>query len=347
MFSILINVKRYFTLPVGPSLEKNRLLVIFLLLVCFSASAEDAAGEADEKSAHLFSVGFSLGLLSGTSEEIVYRSSSANSYLSQLVWRLNPLFYAGVDAGYSWQSQADPESVFGKIFSGFFVDASFKYGLPGDTGLMEDKDWLRQPTWAISHYSIHNNNTETALLAGFDIGKSFKLYNEFRLGVFLSYNLMYYSFIARGGTFLYPEIDGGHYSDSGSDNVVTYRQLWQILSPGVSFYGVFNSYFNVEIFLKATPLITASSFDEHLSRTLQIINDPMYFGLYIEPGLVFSFMLPGSKFMLSFSLNYRNISGTRGDSKYRYPDNLNFYRNVGGADYSTFDIGIIAKFVIF
>jgi outer membrane protease len=154
---------------------------------------------------------------------------------------------------------------------------------------------------------------------------------------------MYYSFVARGGTFLYPELDGGHFHDSSSDDVVTYKQFWQIFSPGLTFYGEFNRYFDIELFFKVTPLIMAASLDEHLSRNLQIVNDPMYFGLYIEPGLVFTFRPPVSIITLSFSLNYRNISGTRGNSMYRYPENSNLYSNVGGAAYSVFDIGITAR----
>jgi outer membrane protease len=341
---MLFIMKELITLVLELFLKKNCLFVIFLVLVGFSVNAQDVAGEVGDGNGHFFSFGLSFGMLSGASDEIVYRNSLTNNYLSQLTWHFNPLFYAGVDVGYGWRSPANPKNVFQYIISGFFIDASFKYGLPADTGLMEDRDWLRQPTWAVSHYSLHDNEIEMAMLAGFDIGKSFRLYNQFRLSVFFSYNAMYYSFTARAGTFLYPESDGGHFVDPGLDNLVTYRQFWQILSPGLSFYGVFNNYFNIEIFFKATPLITASSFDEHLSRTLQIVNDPMYLGLYIEPGFVFTFKPPASKFLLSLSLNYRNINGTRGNSTYRYPDESNTFSNVGGADYSAFDVGIAAGF---
>jgi len=341
----LIILKEYFTLAVGNFLKKTCLLVVLLVFIGFSASAEDIANEIGGKNGHHVSLGLSFGLLSGTSEEIVYRNSSANNYLSQLNWELNPLLYVGVDAGYGWQSQAVPESVFGKILSGFFVDVFFKYGLPGDTGVMEDRDWIRQPTWVVSHYSLHDNRTDIAMLAGLDVGRSFKLWNEFRLGAFLSYNVMYYSFSARGGTFLYPELDGGHFFDPSQETVVTYKQFWQIFSPGISFYGEFNRYFDIELFFRISPLVTVSSFDEHLVRTLQIINDPMPFGLYIEPGFIFTFK-PASKFMLSLSLNHRSIGGNRGDSRYRYPDNSNTYTNVGGADYSAFDIGLTVKYRI-
>ena len=307
--------------------------MLLLILVVFSVNAQNG---------HLFSVGFSVGLLSGATEEIVYRSSSANNYMSQLTWPFTPLFYAGIDAGYIWLGPANPAGVFENIFSGFFLDAFVKFGLPGETGMMEDRDWIRQPTWALSHYSLHDTKMESAMLAGVELGKSFRLYNEFRLSAFLSYNIMYYFFSARGGIFLYPEPDGGHFNDPGSNNLVTYRQFWQIFSPGLSFYGVFNRYFDIEIFFKATPFITASSFDEHLSRIFQIINDPMHLGLYIEPGFVFTFK-PASIFMLSLSLNYRNISGTRGNSRYRYPDHSIIFTNAGGVGYSAFDINIAAK----
>ncbi|MDR1802131.1 MAG: omptin family outer membrane protease [Treponema sp.] len=324
-------------------MKKSCLFAIFLVLVGFSVNAEEVANEAGDGNGHFFSFGFSFGMLSGASEEIIYRSSSANSYRSQLIWQINPLLYAGVDLGYGWRGPANPRGFFQNVFSGFFVNASFKYGLPADTGLMEDMDWLADdPNW-LTDYSFHNNRTYTAMLAGLDIGKSFRLYNQFRLSIFFSYNAMYYSFVATGGTWLYPEPDGGHFYNPGSDNVITYRQFWQILSPGLSFYGVFNSYFGIELFFKATPLIAAASFDKHLLRDLQIINDPMYFGLYIEPGFVFTFKPPTSKLMLSLSLNYRNISGTRGNLLWRYPYESITYRNTGGAGYSAFDIGLTAK----
>ena len=320
-------------------MKKNCLFVIFLVLAGFSVNAEDTADEAGNKNGHFFSFGASFGMLSGESEEVLYRSGT-NSYISQLIWQINPLFYAGVDVGYGWRP-ANPKNVFQNIFSGFFVDASFKYGLPANTGLMEDRDWeeAENPNW-LTIYSVHNNTTEMAMLAGLDIGKSFRLYNQFRLGVFFSYNMMYYAFVAtEEGSYLYPS---GHSYRSGSENLVTYKQFWQILSPGISFYGVFNNYFDIEIFFKATPLVTVSSLDEHLGRTFQIIIDPMLFGLYIEPGFVFTFK-PASKFMLSLSLNYRNISGSRGNSWHRYPDQSTTYGNGGGAGFSAFDVSLTAK----
>jgi outer membrane protease len=341
---MLIIVKELFTLIGESFLKKSCLFVLFVILAGFSVNAEDTAGEVGDGNGHFFSFGFSLGMLSGASEEIVYRNTSDDNKLSQLSWQINPLFYAGADVGYGWRSPVKPKNVFQHIFTGFFIDAFFKYGLPAYIGLMEDWDWIRQPSWVLSHYSLHDNKTEMAMLAGLDIGKSFRLYNQFRLSVFFSYDVMYYSFSASGGVFLYPESDGGHYYDPNLDNVVTYIQFWQILSPGLSLYGAFNNYFSIDIFFKISPLVTVSSFDDHLLGTMQIINDPMPFGLYIEPGFVFTFKPPDSRFLLSFSLNYRNIGGNRGDSRYKYLDNSSIYRNVGGANYSAFDIGITAGF---
>jgi len=314
--------------------------MLILLLAGFAAYAEDENGNG-----HSFSFGVSLGMLSGTADENVYRSGVSANYLSQLAWHFNPVFFGGVDLNYGWQSKSAAPNVFAKIFSGFFFDAYFKYGLPGRSGLMEDRDWLMSYTDWVTHYSLHTNETEIAMLAGADIGRTFRLTDNLRLGGFLSYDFMYYSFAARGGIFLYPESDGGHFYDLNSEHVVLYEQFWHIFSPGLSFHGVFNRYFDTKLFFKATPLIVASSHDTHLSRDLEIINEYMLYGLYLEPGLVFTFK-PVSKFALSLSLDYRNISGTRGNSIYKYTTGSTAYRNVGGASYASFDVGIAAKIVI-
>ena len=317
-------------------MKKSGLLAVFLLLVNLSAGAE-----SENERTHSFTFGASFGLQSGAAEEVVYRNGSGDNYVSQLLWQFKPLLLAGVELRYAWKKREDSSSILASIFSGFFVDASFKYGLPSERGLMEDRDWQRpqQPGW-LTDYSFHNNTTNTAMLAGLEIGKSFFPYNEFRLSLFLSYRFMQYSFAASGGSFLYPD---GHTYEPSPDNIVTYKQTWHILAPGVSFYGAFNRYFDIELFFKASPLILVSSFDEHLDRHFEIINDTMFGGLFIEPGLVFSFK-PVSIFILSFSLNYSYINGARGNSTYKYPASTNTYMNVGGAGYSAFDIGLAVKF---
>jgi outer membrane protease len=279
------------------------------------------------------SLGTSIGLLAGVGEEIVYSSGNSKYKLSQLLWHFEPLVYAGVDIHYNWAVSAKRN---------IFANGMVKYGFPGKTGVMEDSDWLdKDYADLLTHYSVSDNHTKSALLFDADAGVSFALSGGYRLKAFIAYSYMSYSWVAKGGALLYPQKDGGHRYLPESGDVVTYKQTWNIVSPGISFYGAFNRYFDIEISFKLSPFVWINTTDEHLMRNLVITNKPMG-GLFIEPGLLFSFK-PNNSVTLSLSFSYRNISGTRGNSTYSEPAKTVRYKNVGGAGYSAFDIGIIAR----
>jgi outer membrane protease len=278
------------------------------------------------------SLGTSIGLLAGVGEEIVW-SGNSKYKLSQLLWHFEPLVYAGVDIHYNWAVSAKRN---------IFANGMLKYGFPGKTGVMEDSDWLdTHNADYLTHYSVSDNHTKNALLFDVDTGVSFALSGRYRLKAFIAYSYMSYSWVAKGGSLLYPPNDGGHRYITESVDVVTYKQAWFIISPGISFYGAFNRYFDIEISFKLSPFVVADTTDEHLLRNL-VITDKLTGGLFIEPGLLFSFK-PNNSVTLSLSFSYRNISGTRGDSTYSEPAKTVRYKNIGGAGYSVFDIGIIAR----
>ena len=284
-----------------------------------------------------FSLGLSFGLISGESREIVYHDEVTDNYLSQLLWFMRPLPVLGVDLRYSRENRTG--------LSNFFTNASFKFGIPAYTGRMENRDWLypERPNF-LTHYSVHDNRTRRALLGDFDIGKSFSLYNDFRLGAFLSYRFMHFYFAASRGSFLYPPGQGGHFYTQDPRILATYRQTWHIASPGLSFYGVFNQFFDIKLSFRASPFIWASSIDRHLARALTVTNDSMTGGWFFEPDLLFSFK-PNSAIALVFSLNYRHISGTRGDSTYRDPVmGTMTFENTGGAGFGAFNLGLGVRF---
>jgi outer membrane protease len=286
------------------------------------------------------SVGASIGLLTGVGEEIVYGEDNSTDKLSQLLWHFEPLVYAGVDLRYNWEVSFDLN---------IFANGLLKYGIPGKTGVMEDSDWTddRYADW-LTHYSVSENHTKTALLFDADAGVSFALYYDYQIRAFIAYRFMHYAWVARGGSLLYPRNEDGsegHGYMTEPVDVVTYQQTWNIISPGVAFYGAFNSYFDIEISLKVSPFVWVGTIDEHLMRNLVITNE-LTGGLFIEPGLLFSFK-PNDLMILSLSFSYRNISGPRGDSTYNqegYPEFV--AENMGGAGYSAFDIGIIARFTL-
>jgi outer membrane protease len=346
---------------------------LFLGILLATALALGAQERTFNLNGHSLSLGAGIGVLYGESEEIVYRDGTSRDYLSQLLWDMKPLVYAGIDGAYHWQKPGNAW--------GIFTDTTFKFGFPGITGVMEDRDWIfRDPYYknvpsavynTLTHYSVHDNKTENAVLADVDIGISFQI-RSFLIKTYFSYNIMYFYWKGQGGSALHlpedvngdgkidpddaTEIGHGYYPNSTV--VIDYRQTWHVVSPGVSFYGEFNRYFTGEIGFKISPLIWCISVDRHFLGLggYNKITDILDIGLFIEPSLSFSF-IPTDRFFLSLSAQYRNISLVRGDKAYYYGDNSETYqkyriqsqthKNGGGVGYSMLDVGLTAKFNLF
>jgi outer membrane protease len=324
---------------------------IFAELLIFSIGLM-AQEQTVDKIGFSLSLAPSVGLLYGYAEEIVYYGKGSDGKISQLLWNMKPLIYSGVDINLNWLKPGNRW--------GLFADGSFKFGFPMGTGIMEDRDWIgtnSNGVWlsdVLTHYSVHDNKTDNAMLINAAMGLSFKIFEEYLLRTYIAYNYMEFSWTAKGGSFLYPAEDvdkDGHLDqqhfyliDSGMD-VGTYKQRWYIVSPGVSFYGRFNRFFDIDISLKLSPLIWCNTVDEHLLRNLTI-KDTMDFGFFIEPKLIFSFT-PKDFFALSLTFSYTHIGGTRGDSEYKEQgQQKKIYQDISGSGYSTFDIGLILKFMI-
>jgi outer membrane protease len=281
------------------------------------------------------SLGVSTGVLFGRSEEIVYRDSKTSNKLSQLLWELKPLAYVGVDLRYDWLR---PEKSWG-IFTGL----SFKMGFPGETGVMEDRDWTEVYSDWLTYYSVHDNTTEKALLGDVGAGVFFKIFGQFLLKTYVSYDFMHFSWEGSGGSLLYPPSQGGHRYYTQPVDVIAYEQTWHIVSPGIAFYGEFNRYFTGEIALKVSPFIWCITRDNHIERKL-IITETLDLGLFVEPQVRFSF-IPKDFLTLSLAVSYRNISFVRGDGVYKETGKSTVTtKNMAGAGYSVFDTGIVAKF---
>jgi len=316
---------------------KKLCFFIFSAVMIFNLSAKE----------HNFSIGASFGMLNGRAQEIVYMDSETDNKLSELLWDLKPLPYIGLDIKYSWLK---PENKWG-----LFANGLIKFGLPGKTGVMEDRDWLAEnigidnPNW-LTHYSVHDNKTESAMLMDFNLGVSFLIFQKFLLKPYISYHYMHFSWTASGGSILHPTWGSGyreHKYNPEDINVVIYEQTWHIFSPAISFYGEFNRFFDIEIAFEATPLIWCTAEDGHLSgNTVRTIyTDYVKGGIFIEPSLLFSYK-PTEHFVLSLSFTYRDINKSRGDTliKNKSSSVSTIEKNTGGAGYKAADFGIIAKF---
>jgi len=317
---------------------KKLCVFVFSVVMIFNLSANE----------HNFSIGMGLGSLNGQAQEIVYRDSSSEDKLSELLWNFNSLAYLGLDIKYSWLK---PENGWG-----LFANGSFKYGFLSPPGVMEDHDWLgiKEPDW-LTNYSVHDNKTESANLLDFNLGASFLISQKFLLKSYISYHYMYFSFTASGGSILYPmsediygkPVDGHGYIIPQSTVVCTYEQTWHIFSPAISFYGEFNRYFDIEIAFEATPFIWCLAKDEHPLRQYGglEVTDSLAGGIFIEPSFLFSYK-PSDYFVLSLSFAYREINNSRGNTKEKFKNqpSASFYKNISGAGYTATDIGIIAKY---
>jgi len=323
---------------------KKLYIFVFSVIMIFNLPAKE----------HNFTAGASFGFLNGQAQEIVYMNSTSENKLSELLWNFKSLPYIGLDIKYSWLK---PENGFG-----IFANGSCKFGFPGGTDIMEDRDWdafnlygVDNPDW-LTNYSAHDNNTESAILMDFNLGMSFLISQKILLKSYFSYHYMRFLWSASGGSLLYPMwydknkheyADGHGYVFPQSTVVCTYEQTWHIISPGISFYGEFNRFFDIEIALEVTPFIWCLAVDEHLLREnggLEV-TDGLIGGAFIEPSILFSYK-PSDHFVLSLSFSYREISKSRGNTKEQYKDlpTASFYKNISGGGYTATDIGIIAKY---
>jgi len=313
---------------------KKLCFFVFSIVMIFNLSAKE----------HDFTIGASFGSLTGLAQEVVYSDLKSDNKLSELLWNFNSLTYLGLDIKYSWLRPGN--------YWGLFSSGSLKYGLFSEPDLMEDRDWIitKNPNW-LTHYSIHDNKTESANLIDFNLGASFLFSQNLLLKSYISYHYMNFSFIASGGSVLYPTVskdkDTGEYRADHyylpPINVGKYEQTWHIFSPAMSLYGEFNRYFDIEISLEATPFIWCVAIDEHLLRDL-VITDVLIGGLFIEPSLLFSYK-PSEHYVLSLSCAYRKISDSRGNTRYKYAGQPAIIeKNLSGAGYAALDTGIIAKY---
>jgi len=316
---------------------KKLCFFVFFVAMIFNLSAKE----------HDFSIGLDLGLLNGHAQEVVYWNSTSANKVSELLWNFKSLPYIGLDIKYSWLK---PENRWG-----LFANGSFKYGFPGGNDVMEDRDWTvkEYPNW-LTNYSVHDNNTDSAILVDLNLGMSLLFYQKFLLRSYISYHFMHFSWTASGGSILYPmeyDKDGnpvdGHGYISRPINICSYEQTWHIISPAMSFYGEFNRYFDIEIAFEMSLLVWCLSIDEHPMRELGgfTVTDSLKNGTFIEPSFIFSYK-PTDHFAVSLSFAYREIKDSRGDTKQKYKDipTANIYKNISGAGYSAVDFGIISKY---
>jgi outer membrane protease len=298
---------------------------------------------------YAFSTWTRFGMLFGQAEELVYPSSPYKAeWLSQLLWDMKPVFYYGLTLDFS---QAQPMTQWG-----FFTNLSLKNGIPGNSGKMEDRDWMSTVNTDLTHYSTHDNVTNELFLCDFSTGVSFPIKRILLLKAYITVSYMRFNFTGQFGYGTYARETGGdysgiyapiddnpkYYSFADREKVINYAQSWFMAAPGISLGYYFNTRFYGELIFQISPLILCDDLDEHLVTGNQY-RDYMRGGLFLEPGFHFSWFA-GKRLELSLEFSWRYIRETRGET-YISPVFKENYTEQGeaGAGLSVIDTGLCLK----
>ncbi|MDR1218352.1 MAG: omptin family outer membrane protease [Treponema sp.] len=298
-----------------------------------------------EPRAYTFSTSVSAGFLYGQSEEIVYKNS-AGDYLSQLLWDMKPLFYYGYALHFERSKPLQR--------AGFFTNLSVKYGAPSNTGVMEDRDWQDTRDHRLTHFSLHDNFTETMMLFDVKAGGSFPVFHRVVLKVYGLLSFMDFSWGSFNGYMQYASGSNGQY-DEWSDSIrktyfegriIGYDQTWIVFGAGFSLtlpVALPQGVLGVGLAFDISPFIRGVGVDNHWIRKMQF-NDYLIGGVFLEPGLFVDFSF-GRRIAFALSVSWRLLINAIGDtyiySAFQdalYLDSISF--NSGGAGLSVLDLGL-------
>jgi outer membrane protease len=298
------------------------------------------------KAPYRISLAGETGVLLGHAEEIVYKSSNTDTYLSQLLWDLKPLVYLGSNLSLSRVLLLDG--------LGAVADLSIKFGIPMASGTMEDRDWLKE-TDILTNFSSHDAYIQSALLLDIAGGISIPIVQTVAIKALVSFSYMRFSWNAKDGTgrYMKQNKDGDYlenewYRLTWQGTVISYEQAWVIISPGLGLSWPFFRTLGLDFRFFTSPLVFVNGLDIHIERKLQF-SDTLRWGLYLEPVLDFSFN-PTRYISLILHGSWRYITGTRGDtvttSTVSNSAVLEKSADQAGVGYSAFDVGLFVKFVL-
>ncbi|MDR0376233.1 MAG: omptin family outer membrane protease [Spirochaetaceae bacterium] len=307
----------------------------------YSPPRTDAFGK-DSRSG--FSAQVRTGIFYGQSEEIVYWDSQSPDYKSQLLWDIKPLAYAGAGLSFSTPTLRNAP--------GFSANLSFAAGIPGGTGIMEDRDWQNTSDHSIlTNYSAHDNYTLRAFLTDFALGVSIPLTRRDQPFAFLTLqgavSYRYFDWMARDGYYQYEPGNTTKPWDPSDPqtpvygDLIGYSQQWLIISPGLTITIPVVSRWLVAVSLNVSPgLIWAWALDEHLP--VYEFQDRPTGGVLLEPRLEISYAF-NARLALTGTASYRYIQGSRGDSRTRIPSKSVSYpwnADTAGAGFNAVDAGL-------
>jgi outer membrane protease len=317
----------------------------FLLV---SAGIRGETRPAAGKQAYTFSIAALTGFLYGRGEEIVYLDEDSDTYLSQLLWDMKPLFYAGSSLDFSQQNPLERP--------GFFTRVSLKFGIPGKTGTMEDRDWMNYTiNDGLTHFSSHDNYTQGAFLLDLSLGLSFPIASRVLLKGYLAFSYMHLFWASQDGFTQYASKDilsGGYAPWEEAipktpyyGPAINYQQEWLMFTPGLALHIPFPYGLGLGFSLQISPFIRCVALDDHFLTEKQYSDQTSQGGLLVESQGSLSFA-PNPRLEFSLSLAYRSMKGLRGPTYYRNTGTTSgqvVQIGSGGTGYQVLDTGLSVK----
>jgi outer membrane protease len=312
-----------------------------LVIIFFGTRAIEAQEQPENPFA--LSLSYQFGFLYGQTEELVYSSNTVSPLLSQLLWNMKPVLYNGLQLDFARINPLEKRS--------FFASLALKYGISGNSGVMQDGDWRSRENDEITNFSSHDNITRELFLADGSAGIAFpqqsllvKVYAHLSYMRFCFSGMDGYGIYARplGGGIYAPINDNPNIIDFSGEKVINYTQEWIILALGVSINYYFNRYLSTGWSLLMSPLIFCNGMDEHLLTKTQF-NDYLLGGFLLEPKAELSFS-PTQWFSIALDCSWRYIFGTKGMSYNRtYGTRYYVQEGTAGAALSILNAGLRLK----
>jgi len=195
------------------------------------------------------------GLWLGQSEEVLYSDMQASKMVSQLLWDMMPVVYLGAEAVFA---PANPTRV-----SGPYTRLAARFGLPGESGVMEDRDWMTASSSA-SHFSSHTNIAIGVTIFDAELGWNLP-FGGLALRPYLAASSIALSFEAYNGTYTYPADDGGSGTLYGRQ--IGYKQSFNTLGAGVSLVWPINRSLTLDAQVGGGGVIKYDAEDTHYYST--------------------------------------------------------------------------------
>ena len=327
------------------------LALTFFSISAFAVSLEDFS----------LSVEPLIGIRNGQIDEYVFlkNSSYSDDKLSELNWEIKNEVFMGAKIHSSWRN--------------FFNELSFSFGIPKNSGEMQDSDWLNlekanQAAYLYkTNYSESDNHLDKDFSFGIKGGYDFLIKNRFNIKPAIAFDYSNIKFTANGGTGWYGKLKsgGGYYAyndtahqtihDFSGKDVVDYNRISYCLWLGSDFSVNLpaipkvpgNFILNAGFFF--SPYFYAVSYDTH------IVNGYEYADLTVDYFAAFK-----GNFGVTYEVTKRHaislmaglfyLKTIRGDSFSRKQGSSTYVvleSTDGGAGAKWFDITLSYKFKIF